>query len=121
MSSDGKIAQDFHYEMGFRLKRIRQTKKVSQKQLAEMIGIAKQTVQKYETGEIKMSVDLIYLLSKFFKVPVGYFYGEGGFERNNNIGVIIASEIMKLPNENIAKAIYVLVKAINLSLGKTRG
>ena len=118
MTIDSQIPQDFHYEMGFRLKQVRQTKKVSQEHLAEAIGIAKQTIQKYEAGEVKMPVELIYLCSKLFNVPVGYFYGEGGSKRSHLAGMIVASEIMLLPNESLVKAIYSLVKVINKSFKK---
>jgi len=120
MTISYQISQDFHYEMGFRLKQARQAKNVSQEQLAKAIGIAKQTIQKYETGEIKMPVELIYLCSKYFNVPTGYFYGEGGSKSNNQIEMVVASEIMLLPNQDIVKAIYSLVKVINTSFEKIR-
>ena len=120
MTSDSQIPQDFHYEMGFRLKQVRQTKKVSQEQLAEAIGIANQTIQKYEAGEVKMPVELIYLCSKLFNVPVGYFYGEGGSKRSNLAGILVASEIMLLPKESLIKTIYSLVKVINVNFKKMR-
>ena len=103
MTINSQIPQDFHYEMGFRLKQVRQTKKISQEQLAEAIGIAKQTIQKYEAGEVKMPVELIYLCSKLFNVPVGYFYGEGNSKRSNLAEMVVASEIMLLPNKNLVR------------------
>jgi transcriptional regulator with XRE-family HTH domain len=72
-----KEGADFYGEMGFRLKQIRQIKKVSQTALADALGVVSQTIQKYESGKIKISPEIIQRLAEIFKVSVGYFYGEG--------------------------------------------
>ena len=70
-------AENFYSDMGFRLKQIRQIRKMSQNDLAEALNVVRQTIQKYENGEIKMSPEVIQQCAGIFTIPIGYFYGEG--------------------------------------------
>ncbi len=49
--------------------------------------------------------------------PVGFFYGEGETmpapSNTNKTGLLIAADIMALPDNNIRKSVYHLVRAIN--------
>jgi DNA-binding XRE family transcriptional regulator len=109
-----KEGEGFYGEMGFRLKQIRQIKGVSQNDLADALGVVSQTIQKYESGEIKMSPEIIQRLAKTFKVSVGYFYGEGHTQKKfSRMSLMIASEVMMLPNNEMKKNIYNLVRSIN--------
>ena len=45
----------FYVDIGFQLKRIRQHRKVSQDDLAKALGVVQQTIQKYESGEIRLT------------------------------------------------------------------
>ena len=111
-------ANNFYYEIGFRLKQIRQGRGVSQEKLAGALGIAKQTIQKYESGEIRMSPEVIYQCARFFNISVGFLYGEDHNRQCNNATMLIASEMMNLPNESIMKAIYSLIRVINSTYKK---
>lgn len=66
----------FYAEMGFSLKRVRQGKRISQSELAQSLGLVTQTVQKYESGEIKIPSYVLYACSKTLNVPIQYFYME---------------------------------------------
>lgn len=106
--------REFYREMGFRLKKIRQEKNVSQESLARSLGMVKQTIQKYESGEIKLQPDVLLRCATIFKISVGYFYGEEKIKiPNNSATILLASEISKLPSNDIKKNLFQLVRSIN--------
>lgn len=104
---------EFYAEMGFRLKQVRQVKRISQQDLADALGVVTQTIQKYESGEVKMSPEIIHQCAHVFKTPVGYFYGEGNAKKYSRASLLIAAEAMLLPSEEVRKHIYMLIKSIN--------
>ena len=104
----------FYAEMGFRLKKIRQEKQISQYDLAQLLGVVTQTIQKYESGEIKIPPDIIHHCAMIFKISVGYFYGEEPIKiGSQRITLLIALEISKLPSNDIKKNLYHLILSIN--------
>lgn len=124
-ASRGKIMtnpmerSDFYAEMGFRLKQIRQIKKVSQSDLANALGVVTQTIQKYESGEVRMLPEIIQTLAEIFQVSVGYFYGEGhAHKKFSRVSLMIASEVMMLPSNEVKKNLYHLVRSINEQSGQ---
>ena len=66
--------------VGQRVRQRRWMLGLTQQQLAEKIGIRFQQVQKYETGENRMSASRLYDIAQALRVPVIFFYEglEGG-------------------------------------------
>ena len=58
-----------------RLKELRQEKKLSQKELAENIGVHYRTLQNWENGESQIKPEKAQQLSDYFGVSVGYLLG----------------------------------------------
>ena len=58
-----------------RLKELRQAKKLSQKELAENIGVHYRTLQNWENGESQIKEEKAQQLAKYFGVGVGYLLG----------------------------------------------
>ena len=58
-----------------RLKELRQEKKLSQKELAENIGVHYRTLQNWENGESQIKPEKAQQLADFFGVNVGYLLG----------------------------------------------
>ena len=58
-----------------RLKELRQEKKLSQKELAENIGVHYRTLQNWENGESQIKPEKAQMLADFFGVSVGYLLG----------------------------------------------
>ena len=50
----------------------RRKKKLTQTQLAEVIGVSRITINKWETGKSTPSVEMLLKLSEYFKVSVDY-------------------------------------------------
>ena len=58
-----------------RLKELRQEKKLSQKELAENIGVHYRTLQNWENGESQIKPEKAQQLADYFRVSVGYLLG----------------------------------------------
>jgi transcriptional regulator with XRE-family HTH domain len=110
--------------VGFRMRTLRKLRGFNQEQLAEMLGLTFQQVQKYEKGANRMGASRLHQLSVIFNVPVGYFFA--GLPNNpteENIITIIANPMytdeaielvkyyMGMP-ERIQKPVLAMVKAV---------
>ncbi|MBE6534681.1 MAG: helix-turn-helix domain-containing protein [Ruminococcaceae bacterium] len=64
-------------EMQFkeRLKQLRKSKKITQEQLAAVIGVERSTIGKYESTNTMPSNEILIALAKFFNVSVDYLLG----------------------------------------------
>lgn len=58
-----------------RLKELRKEKKLSQKELADFLGINEKTISRWENGESTIKSDKAQALADFFGVSVGYLLG----------------------------------------------
>lgn len=67
-------------ETGMLIREIRKENGLSQTQLAELIGKSLRTVQKYESGEIEISVAMINKIAKKLKTTPDYLMGYTGNE-----------------------------------------
>ena len=55
-----------------RIQRLRKTKGISQEQLAEIIGVSRQAVSKWESEQSTPDIEKIILLSNYFEVTTDY-------------------------------------------------
>lgn len=60
---------------GERLLALREERKETQQQLADAIGITRQSLSRYETNERTPNIDLIYSVSKHYNVSADYLLG----------------------------------------------
>ena len=56
-------------EIGNAIKKRRRQLKITQKEFAERLGKSERTIQKYESGEITMKIDLIKLVADELEIP----------------------------------------------------
>lgn len=70
--------------MGERLKKLRVEKNLTQKQIAERIGLAVSAVSSYESGYRYPSYDVLMKLAEIFHVSTDYLLG---ITNNRNIDV----------------------------------
>lgn len=112
--------QEFYADIGFRLRQIRSLNRVSQEALGERLGVSKQTIQRYETGEIQLPSDVIATCAAFFDTSVVEFYGENRrtYDKSpeGRAGLMVAAEIMALPNLELRKSVYQMVRQINRTI-----
>jgi transcriptional regulator with XRE-family HTH domain len=106
--------------VGRRLRDRRRSMDLSQQDIAHILSISYQQVQKYESGQNRISAGRLYLLAHIMRTTVAYFY-EGlpaGDEilsgRITEMDLIIP-ELDTLPNVNVRDALSDLVRAIKES------
>jgi transcriptional regulator with XRE-family HTH domain len=105
----------FDQAIGFRLKMLRQSCRMSQTELGEMLGTSYQQIQRLEAGINRMSPEKLFACAKIFKVPVSYFFDTETHDEINKFDkrvITIASAIASLPNPDIAQQIYRLAMTI---------
>lgn len=61
--------------IGERIAKQRKQLRISQTELAEQLGKSLRTVQKYESGEIDMSVSVLEQIANILKMPINYLMG----------------------------------------------
>ena len=86
-----------------RLKELRQEKKLSQKELAENIGVHYRTLQNWENGESQIKPEKAQLLADYFGVSVGYLLGY-----NDNLDMVLkgrGTDMADLPSVLVATRI----------------
>ena len=86
-----------------RLKELRQEKKLSQKELAENIGVHYRTLQNWENGESQIKPEKAQKLADYFGVSVGYLLGY-----NDNLDMVLkgrGTDMADLPNILVATKI----------------
>ena len=110
--------------IGFKIKKIREEKKLSQPELAHILDISQSTLSRIENRRLSKDIDFTLMdkICKFFEVDFSYFLDNGvinNFEtaQNNNIsretGIVnnfpenIIEHVVKLVEENKTKEIKI--------------
>jgi transcriptional regulator with XRE-family HTH domain len=68
------VEQDVDLHIGKRLRGRRKLLGLTQQQLALVVGVRFQQIQKYECGANRVSAARLWTLAQVLGVPVGYFY-----------------------------------------------
>ena len=79
-----------HAAIGQRIKMLRKKKGLSQTELAQMLGKSLRTVQKYETGEIEVSISVINQIAEILETSSTYLFGyESGTTQIKSLSDVI--------------------------------
>lgn len=62
-------------KIGCIISELRKDKKITQKELADIMNVSKGMISHYESGRNVPPLDLLIKLSKYFEVPVDYLLG----------------------------------------------
>lgn len=66
--------KDLNLYIGSTIKELRKQKRYTQTDLANILGVSKQTVSKYENGTIKANQDTLFLLADIFGISINEFF-----------------------------------------------
>lgn len=114
----------FDENLGQRLKKIRQMRRISQEHLGELLGVSFQQIQKYESGANRICPEKLDKCSKSLNIPVGYFFGGDDMPANifsyNKRTLTIATTIADLPSDEVAKRLYQLALSISDELNMAK-
>jgi transcriptional regulator with XRE-family HTH domain len=98
------MGNDIDLHLGKRLRRRRRLLGLTQQQLATVVGVRFQQIQKYECGANRISAARLWSLAEALEVPVAYFYdgltqtprAEAAFERAEGGEVLARKETLDL-------------------------
>ncbi|MBR1811733.1 MAG: helix-turn-helix transcriptional regulator [Clostridia bacterium] len=62
------------------LKMLRARKRISQQQLADMLGVSQQSVNKYENHDVEPDIDTLIKMADFFNTSVDFLIGHTDIE-----------------------------------------
>lgn len=80
-----------------RLKELRKRKKMTQQELANIIGVTKLTILRWEKGDRQIKSDKAQQLAEYFNVSVGYLLG---YEDNNSSVSSVVNEVDLLDSDD---------------------
>ena len=75
--------------IGVRIRQLRIKQNLTQKELADKIGITASTVTKYENGSLEPNISCIKSLSKLFNVTTDYLLGMKGISDIDELKYLI--------------------------------
>ncbi len=110
---------DLH--VGKRVKEIRTMRGLTQSNVADMLGISFQQLQKYETGANRVSASRMFELAQLLKVPPAYFFeGLEGQDYKTMPPMDIetariANLLSSIKNEKLKKRLFTLISEISSS------
>ena len=70
----GKIIMELKNYIGEKIKYLRKSAKMTQNDLAKILGTTKQTISRYEKGERKANQDILFTLCDVFNVSIDDFF-----------------------------------------------
>jgi transcriptional regulator with XRE-family HTH domain len=73
---------DIYRQIGEKIRKLRLTKGLSQKDLAKYVGVTYQQIQNYEKGKSKIPVDRLIRIAEALEVSLDYFLKE--FDNNHD-------------------------------------
>lgn len=65
--------ENINQKIGKRIKDTRKERKMSREQVARRLGVTQQCIEKYEKGNIEISVKRLIQISNIFNVNIMYF------------------------------------------------
>ena len=71
--------------IGEKIKNLRTSKGLTQSDLADILGITRQSISRYEKGERKADQDTLFALAEHFNISIDYFFPS--FEENNIVDI----------------------------------
>lgn len=87
--------------IGGKIKQFRETRGLTQDDLADFLGTTRQSISRYETGERKANQDILFKLAELFKVKLDDFFPTRDFDKpyyalSNKEKLDIGKEVDKL-------------------------
>ncbi len=75
------------------MKKLRTMARMSQRELADIIGVSQQSVNKYENHGVEPGIETLIKIADYFNVSVDYLIGRADSETNReNPGSVVLNE-----------------------------
>lgn len=106
--------------IGNRIYTLRLAQGLSRQQLAKIIGVTHQQLQKYEKGTNRISVGRLFLIARALSKDISYFY-EGMADNNQEtvttqhqrMCIEVSRNFMKIENASHQNAVNTLIKSLS--------
>lgn len=85
-----------------KIKKFRESKNITQQELAELLNTTQQSIARYESGERKTDNNILFTLADIFNVSINDFFPPLSFD--NVIPIDIEQNIIKIPVYGTIKA-----------------
>ena len=85
------------------LKKLRNAYNISQQQLADVIGVSQQSINKYENHNIEPDIETLKTMAKFFNTSIDYLVGyeDSRTEFNNTQELLRLFNLMTAEQQSI--------------------
>ncbi len=106
--------------IGNRIYALRLAQGLSRQQLAKIIGVTHQQLQKYEKGTNRISVGRLFLIARALSKDISYFY-EGMADNNQEVVstqhqrmcIEVSRNFMKIESASHQNAVNTLIKSLS--------
>lgn len=106
--------------IGGKIYSLRLAKGLSRQQLAQVIGVTHQQLQKYEKGKNRISVGRLVLISKALEKNIAYFYegidssseAEELITQHQRMCIEVSRNFMKIESAEHQNAVNTLIKSL---------
>lgn len=88
--------RDIEKTIGGKIRYYRMLKGLPQTQIAELLGVSFQQLQKYESGANRISPGKLFLLSKHLNIPIDSFFEFGASGKHDLNEVVLAKDDIKI-------------------------
>lgn len=78
------------------LKRLRLSKKLTQQQLGDLIGVSGSTIRMMEKNERNGSLEVVSKLSDYFNVSIDYLEGKTEYKNSDEVADEILNKLIEL-------------------------
>lgn len=95
---------------GERLLITRKKRKISQDELAKQIGVYAPVIGRYESNDVKPSIETAFKISKVLEVSLDYLIGLSDLELDKNI-VDVVTSLQRLNSED-KKHIFTIINVL---------
>ena len=120
---DGSTARKADFidkHVGKRIRDRRRSMDISQQDISDILSVSYQQLQKYESGQNRISAGRLFMLAHILKVEVGFFYkglppGELLFKGKIDELDYLLPEIDAMPPSSLRQALADLVQAVQES------
>lgn len=107
-------------ELGRRIRLRRIELGLSQSEIGAAVGVSFQQIQKYETGQNRLSTGRMSILAEVLRVPKSFFYEDGStsvdfttiLAGEKKSGVRLIQAFSKIKSETVQRHILAMVEAI---------
>ena len=93
---------DINKYIGEKIRNFRQSKNITQEEVAEFLGVTTQAISRYELGDRKTDNDVLFRLADYFNVSINDFFPPISFD--NATHVELENDTAQIPVLGIIKA-----------------